>query len=97
MELLPDWTKTQSGYSDSNGTESSLHVQLLLRRTPRRRPKSVFSSKDRSPRDLGRFPYCRRGDRKSTRLNSSHEWISYAVFCLNKNEYTANVHLPHSH
>src|SRR5207247_10410720 len=26
----------------------------------------------------GRSP----GDRKSTRLNSSHEWISYAVFCL---------------
>src|SRR5207247_10388574 len=24
------------------------------------------------------------GDRKSTRLNSSHEWISYAVFCLKK-------------
>src|SRR5207247_7893457 len=24
----------------------------------------------------------RRQDRKSTRLNSSHEWISYAVFCL---------------
>src|SRR5207247_5239155 len=23
-------------------------------------------------------------DRKSTRLNSSHEWISYAVFCLEK-------------
>src|SRR5207247_9726240 len=23
-------------------------------------------------------------DRKSTRLNSSHEWISYAVFCLKK-------------
>src|SRR6266536_4746818 len=23
-------------------------------------------------------------DRKSTRLNSSHEWISYAVFCLTK-------------
>src|SRR5207247_10851510 len=22
------------------------------------------------------------GDRKSTRLNSSHEWSSYAVFCL---------------
>src|ERR1017187_9312138 len=27
-------------------------------------------------------------DRKSTRLNSSHRWISYAVFCLNKR------HLP---
>src|SRR5207247_2715135 len=25
-------------------------------------------------------------DRKSTRLNSSHEWISYAVFCLNEKE-----------
>src|SRR6266853_4750246 len=28
-------------------------------------------------------PACRR-DRKSTRLNSSHSQISYAVFCLNK-------------
>src|SRR5207247_10818887 len=26
----------------------------------------------------------RRTDRKSTRLNSSHEWNSYAVFCLKK-------------
>src|SRR6266849_2365544 len=25
-----------------------------------------------------------RRDRKSTRLNSSHEWSSYAVFCLKK-------------
>src|ERR1017187_6409940 len=25
-------------------------------------------------------------DRKSTRLNSSHRWISYAVFCLKKNQ-----------
>src|SRR5207247_8839350 len=25
-------------------------------------------------------------DRKSTRLNSSHEWISYAVFCLKKKQ-----------
>src|SRR2546429_6071905 len=28
------------------------------------------------------FPYS--GDRKSTRLNSSHGYISYAVFCLKK-------------
>src|SRR5438105_7362494 len=27
-------------------------------------------------------------DRKSTRLNSSHEWISYAVFCLKKKKIT---------
>src|SRR5438105_5863921 len=29
-------------------------------------------------------PRQRGADRKSTRLNSSHEWISYAVFCLKK-------------
>src|SRR5271168_5501107 len=28
-------------------------------------------------------------DRKSTRLNSSHRTISYAVFCLKKKKYTA--------
>src|SRR2546429_3201446 len=28
------------------------------------------------------------GDRKSTRLNSSHGYISYAVFCLKKNTMT---------
>src|SRR2546427_4607804 len=27
---------------------------------------------------------CQAGDRKSTRLNSSHSQISYAVFCLKK-------------
>src|SRR5438105_8143759 len=29
-------------------------------------------------------------DRKSTRLNSSHEWISYAVFCLKKKKKKEN-------
>src|SRR5437763_7921991 len=29
-----------------------------------------------------------RGDRKSTRLNSSHRCISYAVFCLKKKKNT---------
>src|SRR2546422_6942941 len=28
------------------------------------------------------------GDRKSTRLNSSHGYISYAVFCLKKKKIT---------
>src|SRR2546428_9813792 len=32
-----------------------------------------------------------RGDRKSTRLNSSHDQISYAVFCLKKKK----IHLCH--
>src|SRR2546422_6085889 len=30
----------------------------------------------------------RAGDRKSTRLNSSHGYISYAVFCLKKKKKT---------
>src|SRR5438105_8248014 len=35
------------------------------------------------------------GDRKSTRLNSSHEWISYAVFCLKKKKrHRAPGHAP---
>src|SRR2546426_8490872 len=33
----------------------------------------------------------RRGDRKSTRLNSSHLVISYAVFCLKKKKKTINL------
>src|SRR5205085_4153718 len=36
----------------------------------------------------------RRGDRKSTRLNSSHSQISYAVFCLKKKK--ENVKREHA-
>ena len=32
-------------------------------------------------------------DRKSTRLNSSHQIISYAVFCLKKKKKQTNQHL----
>src|SRR3712207_7437673 len=35
--------------------------------------------------------FVRYEDRKSTRLNSSHANISYAVFCLKKN----TIHYPH--
>src|SRR5438105_12768085 len=38
------------------------------------------------------LPDSSRRDRKSTRLNSSHEWISYAVFCLKK-----KIKLDHAH
>src|SRR5207247_5524545 len=37
---------------------------------------------DNESRDLSEV------DRKSTRLNSSHEWISYAVFCLKQKNMT---------
>src|SRR3712207_8767487 len=43
---------------------------------------------------------CAQVDRKSTRLNSSHANISYAVFCLKKkNNNTINyslLHIPYS-
>src|SRR2546427_4968474 len=32
------------------------------------------------------------GDRKSTRLNSSHSQISYAVFCLKKKKKTKEIY-----
>src|SRR6266536_5053755 len=70
---------------------------LMIRRPPRSTlfPYTTLfrSPARRSPLhcDIGDVRDDRRaGDRKSTRLNSSHEWISYAVFCLkkkkNKNE-----------
>src|SRR2546422_2823841 len=36
-------------------------------------------------------------DRKSTRLNSSHGYISYAVFCLKKKKNTDPSHHAHNH
>src|SRR2546422_6846722 len=33
-------------------------------------------------------------DRKSTRLNSSHGYISYAVFCLKKKKNIKPIHNP---
>src|SRR5256885_12721375 len=36
-------------------------------------------------------------DRKSTRLNSSHLVISYAVFCLKKKNIRHDAPMPHIH
>src|SRR2546422_8270704 len=36
-------------------------------------------------------PYTTTRDRKSTRLNSSHGYISYAVFCLKKKKETNRI------
>src|SRR2546422_4341547 len=35
--------------------------------------------------------WLQQGDRKSTRLNSSHGYISYAVFCLKKKKNNNNT------
>src|SRR3712207_7890734 len=48
-----------------------LHARVLEHRGGRRRARDAPAQQER-------------GDRKSTRLNSSHANISYAVFCLKK-------------
>src|SRR5437868_11455082 len=52
---------------------------LPLRQRQSRGPRRHAQPPRRQRRRLGRD-----GDRKSTRLNSSHVSISYAVFCLKK-------------
>src|SRR6266496_5387261 len=63
---------------------------LMIRRPPRSTlfPYTTLFRSQR-PRDAGhtrggRYRTARQEDRKSTRLNSSHVEISYAVFCLKK-------------
>src|SRR5207244_11884494 len=75
------------------------------RAVPGRHPPRA-AARDRVPRARGALPglpAAGRGprrpaglDRKSTRLNSSHQIISYAVFCLkkkNKEEKLATSHI----
>src|SRR6266699_6186729 len=65
---------------------------LMIRRPPRSTLfpyTTLFRSRPRACARRGRVSatlrWCRTGrDRKSTRLNSSHVRISYAVFCLKK-------------
>src|SRR6266513_2525121 len=63
---------------------STLFPYTTLFRSPRRIPS--LPARWQTPREKRRPPSRLRahGDRKSTRLNSSHVSISYAVFCLKK-------------
>src|SRR3989442_9825024 len=56
---------------------------------PRSRSRSIESNAECGTRDAE--PESFRQDRKSTRLNSSHVRISYAVFCLKKEEHTSEL------
>src|SRR5438034_5555523 len=62
---------------------STLFPYTTLFRSPRRRPRRCRPVRQKRPRWSGRR-LGPRADRKSTRLNSSHTVISYAVFCLKK-------------
>src|SRR5579859_8259511 len=74
---------------------------LMIRRPPRSTlfPYTTLFRSDRCPVDVAATAHSRserrrQTDRKSTRLNSSHSQISYAVFCLkkknNKHTYTTS-------
>src|SRR2546422_3416848 len=52
----------------------------------RDRPRALQSRRDPRQRRRGT-------DRKSTRLNSSHGYISYAVFCLKKKKKNKSIKL----
>src|SRR2546430_12916662 len=43
----------------------------------------------------GRVCFLEHADRKSTRLNSSHSQISYAVFCLKKKKHAQHMNQSH--
>src|SRR2546421_6097486 len=47
-------------------------------------PRRITASLPRAKWTTASQPSIARSDRKSTRLNSSHDQISYAVFCLKK-------------
>src|SRR2546427_9400250 len=69
---------------------STLFPYTTLFRSPgRRRPRrlraaAAFRSGTCRPGPGPQVPDRKAADRKSTRLNSSHSQISYAVFCLKK-------------
>src|SRR5438034_5318510 len=68
LDLHLGWTLT------STGAGSKIAQQGRLGRRKSRRTLSEYDHAGRAGRQ----------DRKSTRLNSSHTVISYAVFCLKK-------------
>src|SRR5688572_32541634 len=57
--------------------------QQIFVTTIQNKRKALMSNAQHASR-AGNTPVSRLQDRKSTRLNSSHSQISYAVFCLKK-------------
>src|SRR5438552_11351160 len=72
---------------------SHVHGEQAARQTLRQ-PDSPFNDRrGKRPVEARRH----RRDRKSTRLNSSHQIISYAVFCLKKKKKHNQHHTGNSH
>src|SRR5947209_17082364 len=58
-------------------------------------PPSIGGKSERKIESARTFRRCSAADRKSTRLNSSHANISYAVFCLKKKKNNRNIYDPY--
>src|SRR2546430_6421791 len=56
-----------------------------------------FLRVDLRPEQLGQYGFTAAEDRKSTRLNSSHSQISYAVFCLKKKKVSKQALSSHAY
>src|SRR2546430_13066045 len=85
--LFPYTTLFRSDYVfDSADTETAARVAAAVRASLRRWEPRI------DVRDvLVSFDTNDSRDRKSTRLNSSHSQISYAVFCLKKKKHNAHL------
>src|SRR5205807_10602025 len=70
----------------SAGLELLAHTQVWIHETPADAARRAMRSERLGAAYTGHWPV--RLDRKSTRLNSSHLVISYAVFCLKKKNKT---------
>src|SRR5207249_9247092 len=85
--------------SSESRTSCSRRLRLVTESVFRRRPWPVrmeSTNPERSWRGTQNPPLATR-DRKSTRLNSSHVSISYAVFCLKKKKYYIKCILLYDH
>src|SRR2546430_7692928 len=69
---------------DSDTATGNCPVRQGIRSTPAVRRLRATRRRAHQPGPVGPALTGRRRDRKSTRLNSSHSQISYAVFCLKK-------------
>src|SRR5574341_1887712 len=75
---------------DTFGTTLPCRARRPPRSPPAPLPASQSGSSGRGWRGKGPWAIGTAWDRKSTRLNSSHQLISYAVFCLKKKKKKDN-------
>src|SRR5205809_6244893 len=98
MFINGDWVDSESEEKINIVNPATEKVIASVPKASREQTKSALeAAEEAQPKweDLApvrRASFLHQTDRKSTRLNSSHGYISYAVFCLKKK--TKNKHQP---